>query len=118
MWVVSSHDLTGKKEFMNYFMFHFSFKVLLCGHQKAALAKFLKWKFCFYWLIVIIVHFNSEVKFFNLPNLISRLWQNYEICSSSPHELTPQEQEDEEVDEVSERQGFNPLTPLIQVFFC
>ena len=26
-----------------------------------------------------------------------------------------QEQEDEAVDEVAERQGFNPLTPLIQV---
>ena len=65
---------------------------------------------------MIIIHFNSEVKCANWHYLISILWQNYEICSSSAHS-TPQEQEDEEVDEVSERQGFNPLTGLIQVIY-
>ena len=38
------------------------------------------------------------------------LWNLLFLCPS-----TPQEQEDE-VDLVSERQGFNPLTPLIQVW--
>ena len=47
-------------------------------------------------------------------SLVLKLWID---CSRYVMTLTRhlQEQEDEAVDEVAERQGFNPLTPLIQV---
>ena len=47
-------------------------------------------------------------------SLVLQLWiySNIYVMTLTRH---LQEQEDEAVDEVAERQGFNPLTPLIQV---
>ena len=47
-------------------------------------------------------------------SLVLKLWiDNSKYVMTLTRHL--QEQEDEAVDEVAERQGFNPLTPLIQV---
>ena len=46
-------------------------------------------------------------------SLVLELWIDSIYVMTLTRHL--QEQEDETVDEVAERQGFNPLTPLIQV---